>query len=93
MIHPSGLICSKLKKSICKVEVLKLRMGIRLDFGLIHGFMTNLYALFLPFSLCHQKEVFVADVMSGSVQITFRRWLTPELHSCWNVIQSDMHKF
>ena len=31
--------------------------------------------------------------MSGSVQITFRRWLTPELHSCWNLIQSDMHNF
>lgn len=45
------------------------------------------------FTSCHQKEVFVAEVMSGSVQITFRRWLTPELHSCWNVIQSDMHKF
>ena len=35
----------------------------------------------------------VADVKSGRIQITFRRWLTDELQSCWDLIWADTTRF
>jgi hypothetical protein len=34
------------------------------------------------FILCVQKDVCVADVKSGRITLTFKRWLTDELLSC-----------
>lgn len=53
-----------------------------------------LYAIVpVLFLLCEQKEVMVAEVKSGSVPIIFRRWLTPELQTCWNLIEMDTNSF
>jgi len=41
------------------------------------------------FILCNQKEVSVADVKSGRVEITFRRWLPAELQSESSLIELD----
>jgi len=43
--------------------------------------------------LCDQKEVSAADVKSGQIQITFRRWLTDDLQSCWDKVCSGVDSF
>ena len=45
------------------------------------------------FILCEQKEASVANVKNGKIQITFRRWLTDELQTCWDKINSDVNTF
>jgi len=43
--------------------------------------------------LCDQKEINVADVKGGDVQITFRRRLTEELQLCWDGIMTDVDRY
>jgi hypothetical protein len=45
------------------------------------------------FILCDQKDVNVADVKCGRIHITFRRWLTDDLQTCWNLIMTDVEEF
>ena len=45
------------------------------------------------FTLSEQKEICVADEKSEGTSMTFRRWLPPELQSCWDMILSDVHSF
>lgn len=45
------------------------------------------------FILCEQKNVSVADVKSGKIQIFFTRWLINDLQTCWNTIMSDASDF
>ena len=45
------------------------------------------------FILCEQREGIVADVKSGEIQITFRRWLTAKLQTRWEKICSDVNNF
>lgn len=35
----------------------------------------------------------MADVKTGRVQVSFRRWLTVELQNCWDLIQQDVQDF
>lgn len=38
------------------------------------------------FKLCDQKDIMVADVLNNLDSITFRRWLTDDLRSWWELI-------
>jgi hypothetical protein len=38
------------------------------------------------YTLCEQKEITVDRVKSGEIQLSFRRWLTPELRNVWDKI-------
>lgn len=67
--------------------------GERLDFGLIPGFMRNLAickVVSLLYTLCDQKEAYVADVRNGRIQFSFQRELTSDLIASWNKVESDM---
>jgi hypothetical protein len=35
------------------------------------------------YNLCEQNEITVAEVLSTSMQLSFRRWLTPDLRERW----------
>lgn len=70
-------------------------MGRKLDFDLTHGCMISPFItllLFCSFSV-RRKKVSVADMKNGRIHITFRRWLTSELQTCWNLIQTDVQNF
>lgn len=45
------------------------------------------------YNLCEQKEITVAEVLSTSMQLSFRRWLTPDLRERWGVRRSDSLNF
>jgi hypothetical protein len=68
-------------------------MGKKPDSGQIHGCIINPFKILLLFFfiLSEQKDVSVADVKSGRVLLSFRRWLTSELQTCWDMILSNVH--
>lgn len=45
------------------------------------------------FILNKQKEVTVADIKTGIVQLTFSRWLSNELQTCLRLILDDVDSF
>ena len=45
------------------------------------------------FFLCDQKDISVADIKHSRIHVTFRRWLTDELQTCWDKINSDVNTF
>lgn len=68
-------------------------MGKKPDSGQIHGCIINPFKILLLFFfiLSEQKDVSVADVKSGRVLLSFIRWLTSELQTCWDMILSNVH--
>lgn len=86
---------------LLKVKDIYLQGGIRIRYGHKRRFLSDTWLYDVPicnissvlFILCEQKNVSVADVKSGKVQISFSRWLTSELQTCWNHIVSDAIDF
>jgi len=74
---------------------IEIRNGLRTRFWLDPWVYDSLICCIAPvlYILCDQKDVCVADVKSGRIQITFRRWLTDELQSCWDLIWADTTRF
>lgn len=70
-------------------------MGKEPDSALTHGCMITPINSIAPilYTLCDQKDANVADVKSAKIHITFRRWLTAELQTCWDLIQNDVQNF
>jgi hypothetical protein len=42
------------------------------------------------FKLCNQKDITVFQLISGEVNISFSRWLTPDLQSEWCTIKDEI---
>lgn len=87
---------------LIKIKELYLQgRGIRIKNGQNTRFWFDPWLYELPiyqiapilFLLCEQKEACVAEVKTGKIQISFSRWLTNELQTCWDLITDDVNNF
>ena len=76
-------------------RVVSIKNGVKTRFWCDPWLYDKPLMVIIPtlFLLCDQKEVFVADVKNGNVQITFRRRLTDGLQLSWDGIKVDVERY